>query len=87
MLRVGKKMKAIGKPGGIANSHCNDSNHTLRSIMWSFGASEVASDGKTLKVDSPEMRDQSIPVNQTIPAHTIRNARRDDLLRTPAPDA
>ncbi|TMF90708.1 MAG: extracellular solute-binding protein, partial [Chloroflexi bacterium] len=57
VLRVGKKMKGIGKPGGIAISHCNDSNHTLRSIMWSFGASEVGSDGKTVTVDTSQMRD------------------------------
>ena len=57
MLRVGKKLKGLGKPGGIAISHCNDSNHSMRSIMWSFGASEVAADGKTVTVDSPQMRD------------------------------
>ena len=57
VLRVGKKLKAIGKPGGTAISHCNDSNHNMRSIMWSFGASEVASDGKTVTVDSSQMRD------------------------------
>lgn len=57
MLRVGKKLKAIGKPGGIGISHCNDSNHSLRSIMWALGASEVAADGKTVTVDSAQMRD------------------------------
>lgn len=57
VLAMGKKMKAAGKPGGIAISHCNDSNHTNRSIMWSFGASEVASDGVTIAADSSQMRD------------------------------
>jgi multiple sugar transport system substrate-binding protein len=57
VLRVGKKLKGIGKPGGIAISHCNDSNHNLRSIMWSFGASEVGSDGTTITADSSQMRD------------------------------
>lgn len=58
MLRVGTKLKSqLNKPGGIAISHCNDSNHSMRSIMWSFGASEVAADGKTVTVDSPQMRD------------------------------
>lgn len=45
-----------GRPAGLAISHCNDANHNWRAIMWAFGASEVAGDGKTITVDSPEMR-------------------------------
>jgi multiple sugar transport system substrate-binding protein len=41
---------------GLAISQCNDANHNWRTIMWSFGASEVAADGKTLTVDSKEFR-------------------------------
>jgi ABC-type glycerol-3-phosphate transport system substrate-binding protein len=51
------KMKAQGHPCGIAISHCNDSNHDLRQMMWAFGASIVGPDGKTLMLDTREMRD------------------------------
>ncbi len=57
VMSAGQKLKAIGKPGGLAISHCNDANHNMRTIMWSFGASEIAADGKTITVDSPQMRD------------------------------
>jgi multiple sugar transport system substrate-binding protein len=57
VLTVGKQMKAAGHPAGMAISHCNDSNHNWRAAMWSFGASEVQSDGKTLALDTPEMKD------------------------------
>jgi multiple sugar transport system substrate-binding protein len=67
-LTVGKALKgytakdklgqgfSTGRPAGLAISHCNDANHNWRAIMWAFGASEVAADGKTITVDSPEMR-------------------------------
>jgi len=45
-----------GRPAGLAISHCNDANHNWRAMMWAFGASEVGSDGKTITVDSAEMR-------------------------------
>ena len=51
------KMKAQSHPCGIAISHCNDSNHNLRQMMWAFGANIVGPDGKTLMLDSKEMRD------------------------------
>ena len=54
LLRVGKKLKAIGHPVGIQLSHCNDSNHTMRVIMFSHGASYVAKDGKTITLNSPQ---------------------------------
>jgi multiple sugar transport system substrate-binding protein len=68
-LQVGKALKqfkdkdklgvgfATGRPAGLAISHCNDANHNWRAMMWAFGASEVAADGKTITVDSPQMRD------------------------------
>src|SRR5262245_56636335 len=55
-LRVGKKGKALGHPLGIAISHCADANVTLLSIMWSYGASYVAKDGKTVAINSPQTR-------------------------------
>src|SRR2546427_8420481 len=52
-LRVGKKGKAIGHPFGTAMGHSGDANVTLLSIMWSYGASYVAKDGKTIAINSP----------------------------------
>jgi multiple sugar transport system substrate-binding protein len=54
--QAGGKMKAQNNAAGLAISHCNDANHNWRAIMWSLGASEVAADGKTLTVDTPEFR-------------------------------
>jgi multiple sugar transport system substrate-binding protein len=51
------KLKQAGNPAGLAISHCNDANHNWRGIMWTFGASEVKEDGKTLNVDTKEFRD------------------------------
>ena len=51
--RIGKKLKA-GHPVGIQLSHCEDSNHILRGIMWSFGGKEVEKDGKTVAINSKE---------------------------------
>jgi len=55
-LRVGKKGKAIGHPLGTAISHTGDANVTLLSILWSYGASYVAKDGRTIKINSPQTR-------------------------------
>jgi multiple sugar transport system substrate-binding protein len=52
--RIGQKLKAKGHPLGIAYSHCEDSNHTLRGIIWSFGGKEVEKDGKTVAINSKE---------------------------------
>jgi multiple sugar transport system substrate-binding protein len=56
-MDVSAMAKKDGHPAGLAISHCNDSSHNMRSIMWSFGASEVKADGHTLSVDTPEMRE------------------------------
>jgi multiple sugar transport system substrate-binding protein len=52
--RLGKKLKAAGHPVGIQLSHCEDSNHILRGILWSFGGKEVDKDGKTVAINSKE---------------------------------
>lgn len=52
--RIGKKLKAAGHPVGIQLSHCEDANHILRGIMWSFGGKEVEKDGKTIAINSKE---------------------------------
>jgi multiple sugar transport system substrate-binding protein len=54
VLRIGKKLKAQGHPVGIAVSHGEDSNHTLRGIIWSYGGKEVEKDGKTIAINSKE---------------------------------
>lgn len=56
-LRAGAAGKKDNHAAGLAISHCNDANHNWRAIMWSFGASEVKSDGRTINVDTAEMRD------------------------------
>ncbi len=57
MRIAGSKLKAMGHPTGIAISHCNDSNHNWRAVLWAFGASEVGEDGKTITFDSPATRE------------------------------
>jgi multiple sugar transport system substrate-binding protein len=55
--QAGATMKPRNNAAGLAISNCNDANHNWRAIMWTFGASEVKEDGKTLNVDSKEFRD------------------------------
>lgn len=56
VLRVGTKLKQIGKPIGIQLGHSRDGNAALRALMWGFGASITAADGQTIVVNSPETR-------------------------------
>src|SRR5947208_14421382 len=55
-LRVGKKGKAIGHPFGTALGHSADDNVTLLSILWSYGGSYVAKDGRTMTINSKATR-------------------------------
>ncbi|MGH7384298.1 MAG: ABC transporter substrate-binding protein [Candidatus Rokuibacteriota bacterium] len=57
LLVGGRKLKAKGHPTGIGLAHHNDSRNSWRAIMWSFGGSEVAKDGKTLTWDSKPVRE------------------------------
>jgi multiple sugar transport system substrate-binding protein len=57
LLRAGRKLKKSGHPIGFAISQCTDSNSTIYSILWSFGASIVAEDGKTITLNSPQTVD------------------------------
>lgn len=63
-LGVGKKAKTLGHPLGIPLSHGVDATVTLLSIMWCYGASYVAKDGKTLTIDSPQTREAMAFVKQ-----------------------
>jgi multiple sugar transport system substrate-binding protein len=56
VLRVGTKLKKIGKPIGIQLGHSRDGNAALRALMWGFGASITAADGRTVVINSPETR-------------------------------
>ena len=50
-------LKAKGNTIGIAISQGNnDSHNSLVSILWSYGASYVGPDSKTVTVNSPEMK-------------------------------
>jgi multiple sugar transport system substrate-binding protein len=54
LLRAGRKLKKLGHPVGFAISQTTDSVSTLYSILWSFGAKDVAADGKTITIRSKE---------------------------------
>lgn len=56
LLEVGKKLKAAKQPPlGFALGHAvGDGNNFLYSLLWSYGGAEVAADGKTVTINSPE---------------------------------
>jgi multiple sugar transport system substrate-binding protein len=54
LLRAGRKLKKLGFPVGFAISQTTDSVTTLYSILWSYGAKDVAADGKTVAINSRE---------------------------------
>ncbi|HYU20816.1 MAG TPA: hypothetical protein VEQ11_19185 [Chloroflexota bacterium] len=57
LLKVGTILKAKGNQIGIAiNQKCNDANNSWTSLLWCYGASYVAKDGKTAAINSPETR-------------------------------
>lgn len=57
LLKAAPKLKAQGHPPGTAYSQTSDGEHTWRSLLWSFGGSYFAKDGKTVAIDSAETRD------------------------------
>ncbi|HEV2249804.1 MAG TPA: extracellular solute-binding protein [Candidatus Limnocylindria bacterium] len=56
LLDYAPKLKALGHPVGTAVSQTSDAEHTWRSLMWSYGAAEFSTDGKSVAIDSPETR-------------------------------
>jgi multiple sugar transport system substrate-binding protein len=54
LLRAGRKLKKLGHPVGFAISQVTDSVSTLYSILWGYGAKDVAADGKTITINSKE---------------------------------
>lgn len=57
LIKAGTLLKAKGHPIGIQiNQKSNDANNTWNALLWSYGASFVAKDGKTVTINSPETR-------------------------------
>src|SRR5262249_42252869 len=55
VLKVGTILKDKGNPIGIAiNQKSNDANNSWTGLLWSYGASYVAQDGKTPAIDTPQ---------------------------------
>ena len=55
LLEAGTKLKKAGHPFGFELGHGFGDNHGwLYPLLWSFGAREVESDGKTIAIDSAE---------------------------------
>jgi len=54
VLRIGKKMKDMGKPVGIQLGPSRDGNAAMLALMWSYGAAITAKDGKTITLNSPQ---------------------------------
>lgn len=54
VLRIGAKLKKIGKPVGIQLGHSRDGNGAMLALMWGYGAAITAKDGKTVTINSPE---------------------------------
>lgn len=58
LLKTGIVLKEKGFRIGIAiNQKSNDSLNSWQSVMWSYGASTVAQDGKTVAINSPQTRE------------------------------
>ena len=52
LLKAGRKLKKLGHPVGFAISQTTDSVSTLYSILWCYGAKDIAEDGKTVAINS-----------------------------------
>ena len=58
LRKAGALLKSKGFPIGIAvNQKSNDANASWNGLLWSYGASTVAADGKTVALNSPETRE------------------------------
>src|SRR4030095_15710730 len=50
----GRKLKKLGHPVGFAISQTTDSVSTLYSILWCYGAKDVAEHGTTIAINSKQ---------------------------------
>jgi multiple sugar transport system substrate-binding protein len=58
LLKAGTMLKAKGNPIGITiNQKANDSNNSWNTMLWCWGASYVAEDGKTVAINSPQTKE------------------------------
>jgi multiple sugar transport system substrate-binding protein len=58
LLKVGTLLKEKGNPIGIAiNQKSNDASNDWNALLWCYGASTVAQDGKTVTLNSPETKE------------------------------
>jgi multiple sugar transport system substrate-binding protein len=58
LLKAGTILKAKGTPIGIAiNQKSNDASNSWTSLLWCYGASTVAEDGKTVAINSPQTKE------------------------------
>jgi multiple sugar transport system substrate-binding protein len=58
LLKVGTLLKSKGNPIGIAiNQKSNDASNDWNALLWCYGASTVAQDGKTVTLNSPETKE------------------------------
>ena len=51
---IGKELKKMGNPLGIAISQNYDTISTGYAVMWCHGALEIDKDGKTVRINSPQ---------------------------------
>lgn len=54
LYRVGKKLKPLGQPIGIALAASDDANFGTRGLLWSYGSSYVGKDGKAVTINTPK---------------------------------
>jgi len=58
LLKAGTLLKDKGNRIGIAiNQKSNDASNSWTCLLWTYGASTVASDGKTVAINSPQTRE------------------------------
>jgi multiple sugar transport system substrate-binding protein len=58
LLKAGTLLKGKGNPIGIpVNQKSNDASNTWNSMLWTYGASTVAEDGKTVTINSPQTKE------------------------------
>jgi multiple sugar transport system substrate-binding protein len=54
LLDLSAIMNEMGHPCGLALRNCNDGNHNMRSILYSFGGTEQSADGKKVTLASDD---------------------------------
>jgi multiple sugar transport system substrate-binding protein len=58
LLKAGTVLKEKGNPIGICiNQKANDGNNSWNTLLWCYGASYVAEDGKTVTINSPQTKE------------------------------